>query len=53
MNHVTYSVSSTDISVFLQEISNFAMSRNTDFFFESLKIVLINVVTVLMISRPF
>ena len=32
MNHVTYSVSSTDISVFLEEISNFAMSRNTDFF---------------------
>ena len=63
MNHVTHILSSTDISIFPPEISKFCYIKKwkcrfhfgTQFlilltFFESLKIVLINIVTILMMS---
>ena len=63
MNHVTHPVNSADISIFSPEISKFCYIRkyryrlhfNTEFlilltFIESLKIFLINMVTILMIS---
>ena len=62
MDHVTQPLISADISIFSPE-NNFAISRNTDtdctfmhnfqffqLFFEHLKIVLINMVTILIIS---
>ena len=30
MNHVTHSLSSADINIFLPEISNFVIVKNTD-----------------------
>ena len=63
MNHSTHPISSADISIFSVEISKFAILTNTDIdcivlhnflfiltFFESLKFVLINMVTIFMMS---
>ena len=63
MNHVTHTMSSVDICIFLSEISKFHCVKNyryrlhfdTKFliiltFFESLKIVLMNMVAILIMS---
>ena len=55
MNHVTHSLISVDISIFHEKSPNFAISRHTDIvciltFLESLKIVLINIVTIFVMS---
>ena len=63
MNHVTYTLSSADISIFSPEISKscyikkyrYRLHFNTKFlilltFFESLMIVLINIVKILIMS---
>ena len=63
MNHVTHPLRPADINFFSPEISKFCYIKNTDMdcilikkflilltFFETLKIVLIKMVTILMIS---
>ena len=63
MNHVTHDLSSADISIFSPEISKFCYIRKYKYrlhfdiqflillsFLESLKIVLINMVTILILS---
>ena len=65
INHMTYPITSADISIFSREISNFCYVKNyrhrlhfnTKFlilltFFEFLKVFLINMVAILMMSRP-
>ena len=62
-NHLTHPLSSADISIFHQKSAFFIISRNTNIdcilihnlylfliFLESLKVVLINMLTILMIS---
>ena len=63
MNYVTHPLSSAYISIFPQEISKFALSRNTDIdcmlihnfqffltYFESLRISLTNIIAILIMS---
>ena len=55
MNHVTQPLISADISIFHGKSPNFAISRHADIdyiltFLESLKIFLINMVTIFMMS---
>ena len=53
MNHVTHSLSSADISIFSLEISKFCNIKKYRYrlhFVESLKNVLINMGTILMMS---
>ena len=53
MDHVTHLLSSADISIYSLEISKFAISRIEVIlltFFESVKIVLLNMVIILMMA---